>query len=165
MSTAVTPSTNGTKQQQVAVKEKVDPVYSLRHAMNRLFDEFTMGLPFPKIVDDFSGLSPRVDIKETEKEVTITAEMPGIKPDEIELQILGDNLVLSGEKHAEKEEKKANYHRIERSYGSFQRTLPLPSGIDHDAITATSEHGVLTIKLPKTKAAQEQAKKIEVKAK
>lgn len=161
MSTAIV--SNGSK--QVPVKEKADPFMSLRHAMNRLFDDFSFNLSMPKMEELGLTVYPRIDVKETDKEVIVTAELPGVKAEDVEVQLYADSLSLSGEKRAEKEEKKANYYRVERSYGYFQRTLPLPAGIDRDAISATTQDGVLTVKLPKTKAAQEAAKKIEVKAK
>lgn len=147
----------------VPVKHKSDPVFTLRHAVNRLFDEFAMGPSWPRMLDDMTGYIPRVDIKDAEKEVIISAEIPGVKVEDIELKIVGDSLVLSGEKKEEKEHQDAHSYRIERSYGSFQRVLPLPPGVDRDAIEATTTDGVLRVRLPKTKAAQQPAKKIEVK--
>lgn len=165
MSTTL-PAKNGAKEEQkqvIPVHQKFDPMYGLRSAMNRLFDDFSFGGPFDKLANEFGTWTPRVDVKETEKEMTVTAELPGVKKDDIDVQLLNDTLVLSGEKTNQKEESKANYHRTECYYGYFQRVLPLPAGLDRDAISANIDHGVLTIKMPKTKQAQESSKKIEVK--
>jgi HSP20 family protein len=121
--------------------------------------------PLSKVLEDLSGFTPKVDIKETEKEVVITAEVAGVQPEDLEVKVYGDNLILSGEKKEEKEEKLANYYHMERRYGSFQRVLPLPAGANRDAIEATTSHGVLTVKIPKTNGAKDAGKKIEVKAK
>ena len=174
--TTSTPTTNGstemaTNEKEIAVVQKSDPIYALRDAMNRLFDEFSFhpraprvhndfhfGLTLPRMLDEFSGYALKLDVKETAKEYVITAELPGVKPHDVELKIVGDNLILHGEKHAEKEEKESNYYRLERSYGSFQRILPIPVNVDRDAIQATTNHGVLRISLPKDKSAQKEAR-------
>lgn len=155
-----TPTTNGTK--QIPVVQKQDPIYTLRHAVNRLFDEMTMGIPFPRLLDDMTGFVPRVDVKENQKDYVVSAELPGVEAKDVELKIVGDSLVLKGEKHVEKEESDENYHRVERTYGSFQRVLPLPAGVDREGIKAESKAGVLKVTLPKTQAAQSPAKKIEI---
>jgi HSP20 family protein len=144
-----------------------DSLLDLRSQMNRLFDEFferPFGLsPFfgeSTFMEDFA---PRMDISETEKDITISAELPGLEPDEINIAIERNTLTISGEKQAEKEDKGKRYYRVERSYGNFHRSIPLPDEVDEDQIDATFKRGVLKVKLPKTKAAQVESKRITIK--
>jgi HSP20 family protein len=103
------------------------------------------------------------DIAETPETVVVKAEVPGINPKEIEVSVNENTLTLRGEKKDEKEEKGKNFHRIERSYGVFSRTIVLPCPVDGTRTEAESKDGVLTITLPKQKTAI--PKKIEVKTK
>jgi HSP20 family protein len=148
-------------------RQQEDSLLDLRSQMNRLFDEFferPFGIsPFfgeAAFVGDFA---PRMDVSETDKEITISAELPGLEPEDINITIDRNVLLISGEKHAEKEEKDKRYYRIERSYGSFRRSIPLPSDVDEHEIDATFKRGVLKVKLPKTQAAQEESKRIKIK--
>ena len=100
--------------------------------------------------------APRVDVEETDKEIVVKADLPGVDPKAVENGIL----TVRGEKKEEKEEKKKNYHRVERFSGSFYRAIPLPPGADADKMAATSANGVVTITVPKKPDAQ--PKKITV---
>lgn len=144
-----------------------DALLDFRSQMNRLFDEFferPFGLsPFTGESGITGDFAPRLDISETEKEVTISAELPGMEPEDINIAIDRGTLTISGEKHAEKEEKGKRFYRVERSYGSFHRAIPLPNEVDEDKIDAKFKRGVLKVKLPKTKAAQEQSRRIPIK--
>lgn len=104
---------------------------------------------------------PAVDVSEDEKTVTVKAELPGLEPKDVELTVSGDALIVKGEKKFEDEEKKDNYHRIERSYGSFYRAIPLPCAVDEAKAAAKYEKGVLTVTLPKAKPAEKSRIKIE----
>ncbi len=104
---------------------------------------------------------PKVDVKETEEAIEITAEVPGLKPEDIELTLTGDVLTLKGEKKNEREDKKEGYHLVERSYGSFQRSFRLPVEVDRAKLAATHKDGVLTVTLPK--AGESGTARIEVK--
>jgi len=108
--------------------------------------------------------SPAVDIAEGEKAYKITAELPGLKADDISVSLSEDMLTLRGEKRQEHEEKQANRHLSERVYGSFERSFSLPAGVDRDAIAAEFNNGVLTLTLPKSATSQSQVRKIDVKA-
>ena len=92
---------------------------------------------------------PAVDISENDKQITIKAELPGMEPKDVDLQIEGDTLIIRGEKKFEEEEKKDNFHRLERSYGSFSRTIPLPRPVAQENVKAQFNKGVLTIILEK----------------
>jgi HSP20 family protein len=104
--------------------------------------------------------APRVDVEETDKEILVKADLPGVDPKAIEVSVENGILTVRGEKKEEKEEKKKNYHRIERFAGSFYRAIPLPPGTDAEKVAATSANGVVTITIPKKPEAQ--AKKITV---
>jgi HSP20 family protein len=103
---------------------------------------------------------PALDISEDEKNITVKAEIPGMEPKDIDISMANGMLIIKGEKKFEDEKKKENYHRIERSYGSFYRSLPLSAGIKEEAIKAQYDKGILTITLPKSEVSK--AKKIEI---
>jgi len=113
-------------------------------------------------------LAPRVDIAEDDRAVTLTAELPGVKQADIEVSLVGDQLSIKGEKRSEHDESKEmegrTVHRMERSYGAFQRTLTLPYQVDPAQVSAQFRDGVLTISLPKPPDAvtQKQGRKIEI---
>lgn len=92
---------------------------------------------------------PAVDVKEDEKAFYVTADLPGIKKEDVDISIEGNRLCISGERSFESEEKKENYHFIERGYGKFSRSFTIPSAVDVDNIKATYKDGVLTVELPK----------------
>jgi HSP20 family protein len=121
---------------------------TFRDKMNRLFDDSFTGRP------DEEGLLqgtwvPSVDIYENESELVLTAEVPGIDEKDIEIKIEDNTLTIKGERKLDKETKEENFHRIERSYGSFFRSFALPHYIDHEKIRAEHQHGVLKITMPK----------------
>jgi HSP20 family protein len=98
--------------------------------------------------------TPRVDVEETEKEIVVKADVPGVDPKAVEISIENGVLTVRGEKKEEKEEKKKGYHRVERFSGSFYRAVTLPPGADADKVSATSANGVVTITVPKKPEAQ-----------
>jgi HSP20 family protein len=114
-------------------------------------------------------LAPRVDVSETAKDMTLTVELPGVEEKDIEVALSGNQLTIKGEKKSEQEDKKDEqgrvFHRVERSYGAFQRTMTVPFDVEPDKVSAQFKDGVLTITLPKPAAAagQPQARRIEVK--
>jgi HSP20 family protein len=93
--------------------------------------------------------APRVDVEETDKEILVKADLPGVDPKAVEVSVQDNVLTVRGEKKEEKEEKKKNYHRVERFAGSFYRAIPLPPGADAEKVAATSANGVVTITIPK----------------
>lgn len=122
---------------------------TLRDRMNRMFEDM-VDLSKGEDRDIMkSTWAPAVDIFETENEVVLSVEVPGISEKEIEIKVEDGNLTLKGERKFEKEAKEENYHRIERSYGSFYRSFSLPSYVDQDKIKAEYENGVLSIHMPK----------------
>jgi HSP20 family protein len=135
---------------------------NIRDEVNRLFDNFFTGLPERRRGLLEGEWAPSVDIAETDNEVVVTAELPGVKQDDVDITITDDVLTLKGEKKEEKEVKEKNYHRIERSYGSFQRSVSLPAGVQADKAKATYKDGVLHITVPKTEEAKPKQIKINV---
>ena len=93
--------------------------------------------------------APSTDFADNEDEVTVSMELPGVDPNDVDINICGDRLTVRGEKKPEKEEKKKNYHYVERHYGGFHRTVQLPSGVDPEKIDATFKNGVLSISIAK----------------
>lgn len=121
---------------------------TLREKMNRLFEDVFTGQSEDKELAA-SSWAPAVDIFETENDLVMTAEVPGIDEKDIEIKIEDNTLILKGARKFEKETKEENYHRIERSYGSFYRAFTLPNSIDPERIQAEHENGVLKITMPK----------------
>ena len=136
-------------------------VSSFRREMNRLFDRFFEDWPF-RVGADGTQWAPSVDVSETAKEVIVKAELPGIDPKEIDVSVNGDVLTLRGERKKEEEKKGENFHRLERRYGTFARSIRLPAEVDVNKVSAEYKDGILTINLAKTK--ESSVKKIEVKA-
>lgn len=150
------------------------PFESLRHEIDRLFDDFNGGsrASFGRSLFDMQpfwsretwATAPAVDITETDKAYEVTAELPGIDEKNVAVKFADGVLTIKGEKKEESEEKKKDYYLSERSYGAFQRSFQVPAGIDADKIEAAFKKGVLTITLPKTAQAQQAEKKITIKA-
>jgi len=138
-------------------RRDVSPFVSLQQEIDRLFDDFSRGFAGFGSTD----LTPRMDVTETDKEIELTAELPGLEEKDVQINFADDVLTIRGEKKSETEQKDKSYRLVERSYGSFTRSVALPSGIDPDSIKATIANGVLKVTVPKPAAAD--AKKIEVK--
>jgi HSP20 family protein len=126
---------------------------NLKREMERFFDRFAEPVwePFETMAGDWA---PKLDVAETKDAMVVTAEMPGVDPKDIEIALTGDLLTLKGEKEKEAEEKEERYHRVERTYGAFLRTVRLPMAVDGSKVTATFKNGVLVVTLPKTPAAK-----------
>jgi HSP20 family protein len=145
------------------------PFEDLRREIDRLFDDFGMWRsPFPRSffgMEPLKGFqaSPAVDVTETDKAYEITAELPGLDEKNIDVKLANGMLTIRGEKQDEREEKKANYYRRERSFGSFERSFQMPDGVDLDKVDAKFNKGIVTVTLPKTAEAQKAEKKITVK--
>ncbi len=135
-----------------------EPFSSLREEMNELLSRFSTEGNGGWITAE---RTPSLDLAETDGEIEIKMEVPGIKPEEIDIEVRGDSLHVSGRHEEETEEKGKTYHRIERRSGSFNRTVPLPCPVNESKVTAQCRDGVLTITLPKTE--ESKAHKIPVK--
>jgi HSP20 family protein len=160
------PTNNEEKKQQLITPSKeVSPLHTLQHEMNRLFEEFKSGLGWSHpVVEQLGAFHAKIDMKDNDKEVLIHADLPGVELKDIQISVEGNSLVLQGEKKVEKESKEKGYYRMERSYGSFYRSIPLPCAIEQENIDAVYKDGVLNITLPKSKDTTKPEKRITVKA-
>jgi len=144
-----------------------DPFLSLHREMNRLFDDVLRGTGLPAAagnqgqgrVGNFVNAS--MNVSETENEIRITAELPGVTEQDIDVSLEDDMLTIRGEKKFDRTDDKENFHFVERSYGTFQRSLPLPYPVDPERVQASFENGVLTVTVPKT-GQQERSRRIQV---
>jgi HSP20 family protein len=139
-----------------------DPFLSLHREMNRLFDDVFRGMPAGGAQGGTGQfIQAHMNVSETDKEIRITAELPGVSQDDVEVNLDDDVLTIRGEKKFEQQDEKENFHFVERSYGTFQRSVRLPFPVDPEQVRASFENGVLTVMLPKS-ALQERARKIQI---
>jgi HSP20 family protein len=143
-----------------------EPFSSLQREMNRLFDNF-WGAIEPRLssLTGTAGMnlhSPSIDVHEADQAYRVTAELPGLNEEDVEINLRDNSLVISGEKKAEHEEKSEGRYYSERSYGRFQRVIPFAAEIDPDKVHATFQKGVLTVDLPKNAKAQGKARRIQI---
>ncbi len=136
-------------------------LFGIQREINKMFDGVFRGTGDEDY--SFSSWTPAVDIAEHDDEYLVKVELPGVNKDEVKLTLENNILTIRGEKKQEKETKKENYHRVERSYGSFQRSFTLPAAVKSDKIDASYKDGILTVSLPKAEEAK--PKQIEVKVK
>lgn len=160
-----------TKDVSSAKKEdalKAYPFYLLQRDMNQLFDDFTRGMSLlrPRFADSFfNEVHVKVDYKEKDDRIMVTAELPGVDPIDLDVVVDTHSLTISGEKkeEEEREDKEHGFHTCERRYGSFSRIIPLPFEIDRHNVEATFRNGVLKITMPKCKEAIKSAKRVDIK--
>jgi HSP20 family protein len=148
-------------------REEWPPFARLKRDMEGLFDNFFHGfdvVPFERGWERWEAFSPRIDVTDTEKAIKVAAELPGMDEKDIDVSLTREALTIKGEKKEEKEEKDEDYYHVERSYGSFSRTIPLPVEVETDKVQASFKKGVLTITLPKSTKALKETKKVTVKA-
>jgi HSP20 family protein len=140
-----------------------DPVLSLHREMNRLFDDVFRG--FGSTLPSFGGASafgwPSVEISDGEKEIKVTAEIPGLEEKDIEVLLEDGVLTLKGEKRSETEDKDRQFS--ERFYGRFERRIPLGTEVKEDEVDARFRNGVLTVTSPKSEKAQSQVRRISIR--
>ena len=125
---------------------------NIQEEMDRFVNDFFQGTSGREMREGM--WSPAVDISENEDGIVVSAEVPGMKKEEISISIQNNVLILKGEKQKEEEKKEHNYHRIERAYGSFQRSFSLPATVDANKVKAAYKDGVLKIELPKKEEAK-----------
>jgi HSP20 family protein len=134
----------------------------LRQDMDNLFERFFEG--FPRLgLTRRMGLTPAIDLSETKDDIIVKVEIPGIDSKDIDISLSGNVLGIKGEKRQEKVDKDEDFHRVERSYGSFSRSVKLPCEVEEKEITATYERGVLNVRLPKCEPSKPKRIKIDVK--
>ena len=132
-------------------------LFGLHREIDRLFSEFAQGVG----PNGAQNIVPNIEISETDKAIEVTAEMPGLERNDVEISVDDDTLTIRGEKKVEENRKDKNVQLSERSYGVFVRVLQLPPGIDPSSVQATMSNGILKLTIPKP--AQSEPKKIEVK--
>ncbi len=135
-----------------------EPFHTLREEMDDLIGRFSADWGGEWLAKEFS---PSMDLAETDESLQIRVDVPGMKPEEIDIEVNGTTLRISGERKEEKEEKGKTYHRVERRVGSFSRVVTLPCAVKEDKVAAECHDGILTVTLPKS----EQAKMHKVKVK
>jgi HSP20 family protein len=132
----------------------------MRSEMDRLWEAFFQGRPRRR-TDEGEWL-PSVDVSETKNDLVVKAELPGMDPKDIDISLSDGHLIIRGEKKQEREEKEEDYHFIERSYGSFTRSVQLPKQVNRDKINASYKNGILKVVLPKSEEAKTKEIKIRV---
>jgi len=137
---------------------------SLRQAMDKLFED-SFVRPSRALAALGEVTAPALDVYQTANEVVVKATLPGLKPEDVSIDITGETLTIKGETKAEQEIKKENYLYQERRYGSFARSVVLPSGLKPDKAEATIEDGVLTLTIPKAEEVKPKAIKVKAKEK
>ncbi len=144
----------------------LDPFSAMRAEMDRVFDSFLgrglAGFPSLTRAGWKEMLAPSIDLRETDKEFIVEAELPGMEEKDVHVTLSNGVLTLKGEKKSEREEKKENYHLMERSYGSFHRSFQLGDAVDPDKVAATFDKGVLKVTLPKRAEAAKAEKRIPI---
>jgi len=133
----------------------------MQREINKMFDNFFHGGTQADEATSFSLWTPAVDIAESNDLYHVNIELPGVKKEDVLITLESNILTIKGEKKQESEEKKKDYHRVERSYGAFQRSFTLPTAVKADKIDAVYNNGILSISIPKADEAK--PKQIEVK--
>lgn len=139
-------------------RQDANPFAFLQQEIDRLFEGFSRN--FPAFASN-SAATPRMDVSETDKVIEVTAELPGLEAKDVQLNLADNVLTIRGEKRSEREEKQKDYHLVERSFGSFTRSVQLPDGVKPEDVAAEIAKGVLKVTVKKP--APRQSKQIEIK--
>ncbi|MFB9262372.1 Hsp20/alpha crystallin family protein [Bradyrhizobium erythrophlei] len=145
--------------QRAMARRKSNPFAFLQNEIDGLFDGF--GRNFPTFVAPGTAM-PRMDVSETDEVIEISAELPGLEAKDVQLNLDDNGLTIRGEKKSEREEKNKDYHLVERSFGSFARSVTLPGGVKPDDVSAEIAKGVLKVIVKKP--APRQSKQIDIKS-
>ena len=138
------------------LERRFEPMF--RHPLSMFVPSWIPRLKMPEL----EGLNPSVDIFEDGKDIVVKTELPGLKKEEVDVKLTGNSITISGEKKKEDKVDKKDYYRFESSYGSFTRTLSLPSEVQTDKAKAQFKNGVLEIRVPKTEEAVKKEKKVVI---
>ena len=143
-----------------------DPFTSFRREVDRMFDDFfrSAGQGLQPWSAAWHAMAPRIDISDSDKDLLITAEMPGLDEKDFEVTLAGNLLTIKGEKKTENEDRNGNAYYVERRFGSFSRSVRLPFEAGDEQVEANYDRGVLTVRVPKPAEAQRHVRRIEVKA-
>ena len=144
---------------------KWDPfrdIITLRERMDRMFEDSLSRFRMPENATMPTFWSPAVDIYETDENIVLKAGLPGVDKKDVSVEVKDSTLILKGERKREKEVKEENYHRVERSFGTFMRSFTLPVSVKQDQVKAKFKDGVLEVTLPKAEEAKPKQVKVEV---
>lgn len=167
------PVTRNESKRSVLSSSNVSPLMRLHREMDRVFDDIFNSFGLSNRFDSFPSLRtfdeqffnyqrPNIDIAGNAGSYQISLDVPGLKDDEISIELEGDNLIIKGETEERNEDKDKQYYRVERHFGAFQRTLSLPSDANSDDITARLKNGVLQLEIPRKSTTRENVKRIEI---
>lgn len=137
-------------------------IITLRERMDKMFEDSLARFRMPEEAGMPTFWSPSVDIYETDENIVLKAELPGVDKKEVSVEVKDSILVLKGERKREKEVKEENYHRVERSFGTFMRSFSLPVSVKQDQVKAKFKDGVLEVTLPKSEEVKPKQVKVEV---
>lgn len=154
------------RSREVAPTSPADPFLSLRREMDRLFDDAfrSFGFGFEPAASAASIWAPNIDLRETDNGIEIAAELPGVDPKDVELSIADGVLTIRGEKKIDRKDEREGWHVMERSHGTFVRSIALPMEVDESKANAEFRNGVLQVTLPAAPNAERKVHKIKVKA-
>jgi HSP20 family protein len=152
------------RRRETARSRGLSPLERIHEEMDRIFDDFLQQITDDRDVGRRAGILASVDLSESDDALELAADLPGLEESDIDVTLRDGALVIRGERKHESEEKKKNYYRTERAYGSFSRTIPLPCEVEEDGVEAKFKKGVLTVHLPKSQSAKEQERKIAIQA-
>jgi HSP20 family protein len=153
-----------------APREREPGMLSLRDEMNRLLDDFVGGWGFDRPLGNAASpmtmgrFVPAVDVSDTDSEIRVSAELPGMTEDDINVELDDDVLTISGEKKQEEEEEKEGHYWRESSYGHFMREIRLPAGVETDKAQATYSNGRLQVSLPKSEESRARRRSVEIRS-
>lgn len=149
----------------VPIHREMSPFLSLRRELDDVFGEFLRDFDLAPSLWGFGAqaFEPSLDVHETEDEIQVSVELPGVEEKDIEVSVSEEALTIRGQKSQEREHSERGAQWQERSYGSFERTLPLPPGVEVGKAEARFQRGVLTVTLPKSQEAQRAVRRLEVK--
>jgi HSP20 family protein len=156
------PWNNGSRNVAVQRSETGNPLLALHREMNRLFDDAFRSFDLSPFGSPMAMGWPNVELNETDKEVKVTAELPGLDQKDVAVELADGMLTISGEKKSETEDKERLFS--ERYYGRFERRIPVDE-VDQDKVAASFKNGVLTVTLPKSPTAQQKVKRIAINGK
>jgi len=148
---------------EMEVRREQDPFLRIQDEMDRMFNSFFDRSSGLSRMDDLQGFAPTLDVYETDKEIKVDVELPGMNEKDIDITVGNNVLTISGRRETEDTQKGKSFYRHERSFGSFRRSIELPEEVDEDNIDATYSRGVLKITLPKTQQSVSMRKKIQIK--
>ncbi len=145
-------------------RDEESPFAEFHKQMDVLFDDWARSMRAPVAARGEAGiLRPTIDVSETDDAFKLIAELPGVEEKDVDVTVSDDRLTIKAEKRKESEEKGEHFHRMERSYGTFERTMTLPRGVDTENVNAEMKNGTLTVTIPKTQSMKEHTRKIAVR--